>query len=87
MPVTKTRSAIQDMLNLDQTNTTRFLFGDEDSNLNGKSYLQLHSTDDNFPILIRGEGPQKVCIFSHRNTCIRSHSIHIDTQAFDLFTL
>lgn len=62
MPVTKSRNGIQDMLSLDQTNTTRFLFGDDESatSTDSKNYLQMHATDDNFPILVRGEHPQKV---------------------------
>jgi len=64
MPVTKSRNGIRDMLALDQTNTTRFLFGDEEASTSTdpKSYLQMHATDDNFPILVRGEHPQKVNI-------------------------
>jgi hypothetical protein len=67
MPVTKSRNGIQDMLSLDQTNTTRFLFGDEEASTSAdaKSYLQMHATDDNFPILVRGEHPQKVNIQTH----------------------
>lgn len=62
MPVTKSRNGIQDMLSLDQTNTTRFLFGDEDAGgpMDSKNYLQMHATDENFPILVRGEHPQNV---------------------------
>ncbi|OBT71730.1 hypothetical protein VF21_09366 [Pseudogymnoascus sp. 05NY08] len=62
MPVTKSRNGIQDMLSLDQTNTTRFLFGDEDAGgpMDSKNYLQMHATDENFPILVRGEHPQNL---------------------------
>lgn len=62
MPVTKSRNGVQDMLSLDQTNTTRFLFGDEDAGgpMDSKNYLQMHATDENFPILVRGEHPQNV---------------------------
>ncbi len=61
-PVTKSRNGIQDMLSLDQTNTTRFLFGDDDGGapIDSKNYLQMHATDENFPILVRGEHPQNV---------------------------
>ncbi|KAL5352769.1 hypothetical protein ACLOAV_002717 [Pseudogymnoascus australis] len=62
MPVTKSRNGVQDMLSLDQTNTTRFLFGDEDAGgpMDSKNYLQMHATDENFPILVRGEHPQNL---------------------------
>jgi hypothetical protein len=56
MPVTKTRNGMEAMMSLDQTNTTRFLFGDEDEQQSDlKSYLQAKATDDNFPILVRHE--------------------------------
>jgi hypothetical protein len=62
MPVTKSRNGMHEILSLDQTNTTRFLFGDdEDQTSDLKSYLQMNATDDNFPILIRrDEFPHKV---------------------------
>ncbi|KAH0496415.1 hypothetical protein TgHK011_003776 [Trichoderma gracile] len=48
MPVTRTRSGFYD-LNIDQTNTARFLFGeDETSHLSGG-----HQPDDSFPTLVR----------------------------------
>lgn len=47
MPVTRSRTGLYDV-GLDQTNTTRFLFGDEDSN------ALAHSVpDENFPTLVR----------------------------------
>jgi hypothetical protein len=53
MPVTKSRNGLPD-LSLDQTNTTRFLFGDDEEHLSDpKSFLQMNATDDNFPILVR----------------------------------
>jgi hypothetical protein len=63
MPVTKSRNGMHEMLSLDQTNTTRFLFGDEEdqSASDLKSYLQMNATDDNFPILVRrDENPRRV---------------------------
>lgn len=54
MPVTRSRTGFYD-LNLDQTNTTRFLFGDEDGPNELKQY-QANMADDNFPTLTRLEG-------------------------------
>jgi hypothetical protein len=52
MPVTKSRNGMHE---LDQTNTARFLFGEEEpsSNSNSQNYLQMNTTDDQFPILVR----------------------------------
>lgn len=51
------------LMGLGQINTTGFLFGDDDEKTNNqkesatspdvKSYLQMNTTDDKFPILIR----------------------------------
>ncbi|KAK2607489.1 hypothetical protein N8I77_006156 [Diaporthe amygdali] len=51
MPVTKSRTAFYD-INLDQANTTGFLFGDDDNVIEGKLYNQA-SNEDNFPVLRR----------------------------------
>jgi hypothetical protein len=41
-------------LSLDQTNTTRFLFGDDEEHAgDAKSFLQVNATEENFPILVR----------------------------------
>lgn len=48
MPVTRTRNGFYD-LNLDQTNTTRFLFGDDEPNHLPRG----HTPDDSFPTLVR----------------------------------
>lgn len=53
MPVTRSRTGFYDV-NLDQTNTTRFLFGDEDATHDVK-YHQTAKMDDNFPTLTRRE--------------------------------
>jgi hypothetical protein len=57
MPVTRSRNGMHEMLSLDQTNTARFLFGEEDgaTSPDVKNYLQVNATDDNFPILVRRE--------------------------------
>lgn len=65
MPVTKSRNGMHEMLALDPSNTTRFLFGDdeEQSSSDMKSYLQMNATDDNFPILVRrDENPRRVSV-------------------------
>ncbi|RKF71683.1 putative rna-binding protein [Golovinomyces cichoracearum] len=55
MPVTKTRFGLREMA-LDQTNTARFLFGEEETPSSGLSdYLQVNATEENFPILVRRE--------------------------------
>ncbi|EJT71478.1 RNA-binding protein [Gaeumannomyces tritici R3-111a-1] len=51
MPVTRSRTGFYD-LGLDQTNTTRFLFGDED---NTGDMSQFANTDESFPTLTRHE--------------------------------
>lgn len=51
MPVTKSRTAFYD-INLDQANTTGFLFGDDDNVIDGKLYTQANN-EDNFPVLRR----------------------------------
>jgi hypothetical protein len=48
MPVTRSRNGLYDM-NLDQTNTTRFLFGDDEPH----SLPRGRTPDDNFPTLVR----------------------------------
>lgn len=67
MPVTKSRNGISEMLSLDQTNTTRFLFGDEETSqpTDTQSYLQVNANNENFPILVRrDEFANKVSLFS-----------------------
>ena len=55
MPVTRSRNGMHEMLSLDQTNTARFLFGEEEGSTSPeiKNYLQMNATDDKFPILVR----------------------------------
>ncbi|KAG6039087.1 hypothetical protein E4U41_003304 [Claviceps citrina] len=50
MPVTRSRNGLYDM-NLDQTNTTRFLFGDDEPNALPRG----RTPDENFPTLVRRE--------------------------------
>lgn len=48
---------MNEMLALDQTNTARFLFGEDEGRANtpdAQPYLQM-TNEDQFPILIRGE--------------------------------
>lgn len=59
MPVTKSRNGMHDVLSLDQTNTTRFLFGDDDSATpppEPKNYAQMHTTENPFPTLTSNPG-------------------------------
>jgi hypothetical protein len=55
MPVTKSRNGMDNMLSLDPSNTTRFLFGDDEAPTSPDvtNYLQMNTTDDKFPILVR----------------------------------
>ena len=55
MPVTRSRTGLYD---LDQTNTTRFLFGDDEDASAGNDVKHYQSTnaDENFPTLMRREG-------------------------------
>ncbi|TAQ85173.1 hypothetical protein B7494_g6502 [Chlorociboria aeruginascens] len=57
MPVTRSRNGMHEMLSLDQTNTARFLFGEDEgaTSPDVNNYLQMNATDDNFPILVRRE--------------------------------
>lgn len=50
MPVTRSRNGLYEM-NLDQTNTTRFLFGDDEPNAMPRG----HTPDESFPTLVRRE--------------------------------
>ncbi|KAG6026556.1 hypothetical protein E4U40_001989 [Claviceps sp. LM458 group G5] len=50
LPVTKSRNGLYDM-NLDQTNTTRFLFGDDEPRVLPRGRI----SDDQFPTLVRRE--------------------------------
>ncbi len=48
---------MQDMFSLDQTNTARFLFGeDEGTAPDVNNYLEMNTTDNKFPVLIRRDG-------------------------------
>jgi len=57
MPVTRSRNGMHEMLSLDQTNTARFLFGEDEGSTSPdvKNYLQMNATDDKFPIHVRRE--------------------------------
>lgn len=78
MPVTgydlRNKTSMMDLASLlGHVNTTSFLFGDDDDNKpvkqaqntaspDAKTYLQLYTTDDQFPILVRreGDGPMQL---------------------------
>lgn len=55
MPVTRSRNGMNEMLSLDQTNTARFLFGEEEGTTSPdvNNYLDMNATADNFPILLQ----------------------------------
>jgi len=56
MPVTRSKTGFYDV-NLDQTNTTRFLFGeDEDTAAPDVKAYQGSTADESFPTLTRREG-------------------------------
>lgn len=67
MPVTRSRNGMHEMLSLDQTNTARFLFGEEEGSTTSpdvNNYLEMNATDNNFPILVRNQDyPSQVCFF------------------------
>lgn len=63
MPVTKSRTAFYD-INLDQANTTGFLFGDDDNVIEGKLYTQANN-EDNFPVLRREPNMVSQTLFQH----------------------
>jgi hypothetical protein len=67
MPVTRSRNGMHEMLSLDQTNTARFLFGEEEgaTSPDVKNYLQMNATDDKFPILVRRDEYPGVVSFAH----------------------
>ena len=48
---------MHEILSLDQNDTARFLFGEEEgaTSPDVKSYLQMNATEDKFPILVRRE--------------------------------
>lgn len=72
MPVTKSRTAFYD-INLDQANTTGFLFGDDDNVIEGKLYTQANN-EDNFPVLRREPNMVSQKLFQHSlyNLLVRS---------------
>jgi len=63
MPVTRSRTGLYSDMNLDGTNTTRFLFGDEDAAGETKG-LVAGSTEDSFPTLVRREDFGLVSFFA-----------------------
>ncbi|KAH7370544.1 armadillo-type protein, partial [Rhexocercosporidium sp. MPI-PUGE-AT-0058] len=55
MPVTKSRNGMHEMLSLDQTNTARFLFGEDEGapSPDVNQYLDMNGAENKFPILVR----------------------------------
>ncbi|CAK7217417.1 hypothetical protein SBRCBS47491_003159 [Sporothrix bragantina] len=75
MPVTRSRTGFYDFSSLDQTNTTRFLFGEEEEHANNsenKMYKATNSAvpgrDESFPMLKRSEGQNNM--FSASSTAL-----------------
>lgn len=88
MPVTHSRNGVHDMLSLDQTNTTRFLFGDDEapSSSGMKNYLNMNP-DHEFPTLVRrDEYPGLVGLSSGLSKIItdRSMQLSASSAALDL---
>ena len=61
MPVTRTKNPYD--VSLDQTNTTRFLFGEEDDAARKDAFSQGSAADEAFPTLVR-QNDQMVCLLS-----------------------
>ncbi|PBP23942.1 RNA-binding protein [Diplocarpon rosae] len=56
MPVTKSRNGMHEMLSLDQTNTARFLFGEDEGGVpDVNNYLEMTGAENKFPTLVRQE--------------------------------
>ena len=78
MPVTRSRTGFYDFSSLDQTNTTRFLFGEEEehaANGENKMYHQaanakLTGLDESFPTLTRSEGQTNMVSFPVYFSCL-----------------
>ena len=74
MPVTKSRNGMQEMLSLDQTNTARFLFGEDESapSPDINQYLDMNGAENKFPILVRRDeypGVVRFALFSQGSFC------------------
>lgn len=82
---------MHDILNQDPSNTTRFLFGEDDSVTSPdiKSYLQMNTTEDNCPVLIRhNPGPSLVSPDRFLDSSIvdRQMQLSASSAALDLAT-
>ena len=90
MPVTRSKTAFYDISSLDQTNTTRFLFGEEEEHLNGevKHYqpapVVAPSHDESFPTLTRHEGQPHMVCFDFRLCTLTSKTIPFGDFQFAL---
>ena len=89
MPVTRSRNGMHEMLSIDQTNTARFLFGEDEgaTSPDVKSYLQMNATEDKFPILVRrDEYPGLVSLLQARlwNSTDRHMQLSVSSAALDL---
>ena len=92
MPVTRSRTGFYDFSSLDQTNTTRFLFGEEEehaANGENKMYHQaanakLTGLDESFPTLTRSEGQTNMVSFSCLLFLFIASLWHFSFASFDL---
>ena len=79
MPVTRSRTGFYDFSSLDQTNTTRFLFGEDEEHANNgetKMYKAPNNVvpgrDESFPTLTRSEGQTNMVSYSQYLLCFFS---------------
>lgn len=90
MPVTRSRNGMHEMLSLDQTNTARFLFGEEDGGTTSpdvNNYLEMNATDNNFPILVRDQNyPSQLSASSAALDLALSQSPGPDSNGWGAFT-
>jgi hypothetical protein len=91
MPVTKSRNGMHDLLSLDPSNTTRFLglLRDDDSATpppEVKNYLQMNTTNDQFPILVRRDELVSPDKFLDSSIVDRQMQLSASSAALDLAT-
>lgn len=89
MPVTRSRNGMHEMLSLDQTNTARFLFGEEEGGTTSpdvNNYLDMNATENNFPILVRTRNSDQVRSFisSRLRKTDRHMQLSASSAALDL---
>lgn len=78
MPVTRSKTGLYDM-GLDQTNTARFLFGEDETTPKDSPFGHGSAADENFPTLVRQDN-QMVCTFF----CAPTYLLDISISAISL---